>query len=226
MAGSPTPHPSATVVVLRDGPNGLELLLLRRNAELAFHGGAWVFPGGRIDDADRADGADLDAAARAAAVREAREEAGLEIDARALVPVARWTTPEGMPRRFVTWFFASRSRGVEVSVDGGEIHEFRWLTPAAALAAQRAGEIELPPATFVTTAMLVAFPDADAALRALRARPAPSFFPRFQRVPGGACSLYEGDAGYADGDLAREGTRHRLWMLDSGWRYERTRDEA
>ena len=41
-----TPQPSATVVLLRDGRSGLELLLLRRSAKLAFFGGAWVFPGG------------------------------------------------------------------------------------------------------------------------------------------------------------------------------------
>ncbi len=73
----------------------------------------------------------------------------------------------------------------------------------------------------MTTTTLAAFPSAGRALEVLASRPAPSFFPRFQRVPGGACSLYEGDAGYPDGDLSREGRRHRLWMLESGWRYER-----
>ncbi len=217
------PHPSATVVVLRDAPDGLELLLLRRNPELAFHGGAWVFPGGRIDAGDRVAGADVQAAARAAAVRETREEAGLEIATSELVPISCWTTPEGMPRRFVTWFFAAAGNG-EVRVDGGEIHGSRWLTPAAALAAQRAGELELPPATFVTITTLSAFQSVGRALGALASRPAPSFFPRFQRVPGGACSLYEGDAGYPDGDFSREGARHRLWMLESGWQYERSSD--
>ncbi len=100
--------------MLRDGPDGLELLLLRRNPELAFHGGAWVFPGGRIDTRDRVAGADVQSAARAAAVRETREEAGLEIAMSELVPISCWTTPEGMPRRFVTWFFAARSGSGEV----------------------------------------------------------------------------------------------------------------
>lgn len=36
---------AGTAVILRDGPEGLETLLLRRNAKLAFAGGAWVFPG-------------------------------------------------------------------------------------------------------------------------------------------------------------------------------------
>ncbi len=220
MPDSVTPHPSATVVVLRDGPDGLELLLLRRNSKLAFHGGAWVFPGGRIDAGDREAGAYVDVAARAAAVREKREDAWLELSTSDLVPISCWTTPEGMPRRFVTWFFATRCGRGEVRVDGGEIQDSRWLTPAAALAAQRSGQLELPPATFVTTTTRAAFPSADRALEALTRRSPPSFFPRVHRVPGGACSLYDGDAGYADGDLSREGPRHRLWMLESGWRYE------
>lgn len=46
------PLPSATVILLRDAGDSLETLLLRRNSQLAFHGGAWVFPGGRIDPED------------------------------------------------------------------------------------------------------------------------------------------------------------------------------
>lgn len=48
--------PAATLVLLRDDPEGLRVLLLRRHRRLAFHGGAWVFPGGRIEPADWAAG--------------------------------------------------------------------------------------------------------------------------------------------------------------------------
>ena len=47
------PVPAATVILLRDGPDGLETLMLRRNSKLAFVGGMWVFPGGRVDPEDR-----------------------------------------------------------------------------------------------------------------------------------------------------------------------------
>jgi 8-oxo-dGTP pyrophosphatase MutT (NUDIX family) len=81
-------HPAATVVLLRDGEAGFEVLLVRRSAQLSFHGGAWVFPGGRLDAADYAVGTDdIIAAARCAAVREAREEAGLVLSPDALVLV-------------------------------------------------------------------------------------------------------------------------------------------
>lgn len=53
------PRPAATVVMVRDGAAGLEVLLLRRHANSDVLGGAYVFPGGKIDAAD----AELDAAA-------------------------------------------------------------------------------------------------------------------------------------------------------------------
>jgi 8-oxo-dGTP pyrophosphatase MutT (NUDIX family) len=47
------PRPAATVVLLRDGPGGLEAYLQRRPLGMGFAGGLWVFPGGRVDRADR-----------------------------------------------------------------------------------------------------------------------------------------------------------------------------
>ena len=88
------PRPAATIVVVRDGPNGIEVLLSRRAERGDHNSGAWVFPGGIVDPGDRAAhgccaGVD-DAAASArlglpangldyyvAAVRECFEESGL-----------------------------------------------------------------------------------------------------------------------------------------------------
>src|SRR5258706_16043829 len=98
--------PAATVVLVRDGGGGLETLLLRRNSKIAF-GGMWVFPGGRIDETDW-DGVppgDELAAARRAAVRETREEAGLTIAEETLVALSHWSPPALAPKRFLTWFF-------------------------------------------------------------------------------------------------------------------------
>jgi 8-oxo-dGTP pyrophosphatase MutT (NUDIX family) len=47
------PRPAATVVLLRDGRDGPEAYLQRRPAGMGFAGGLWVFPGGRVDEADR-----------------------------------------------------------------------------------------------------------------------------------------------------------------------------
>lgn len=225
MSNTPVPAlPAATVVLLRDGADGCEVLLVRRNAQLAFHGGAWVFPGGRIDAADQGDDGDVLAAARRAAVREAREEAGLVLHPENLVMVSRWVTPVQLPKRFDTWFFAGPAGEAEVAVDGGEIHEHCWLSPAAALAAQRAGRIELPPPTFVTITAISAYRRADDALAGLRRREPELFEPRLFPIAGGAVTLYAGDAGYEDGEIERPGARHRLWILEDGWRYERDPD--
>jgi 8-oxo-dGTP pyrophosphatase MutT (NUDIX family) len=226
MADSPiaVAHPAATVVLLRQGANGCEVLLVRRNSRLEFHGGAWVFPGGRMDPGDYLPEAaqDVVAAARRAAAREAKEEAGVSIDAEQLALFARWITPDFMPKRFDTWFFAGTDPDQDICVDGGEIHEHAWIQPAEALAAQARGEIELPPPTFVTILELKAHRNAADALRSLADGGLRNFVPRICRVPGGACSLYEGDAGYEAGDAEINGPRHRLWMMGAEWRYEKS----
>ena len=45
-------RPAATVIVLRAG-DPFEILMVRRNDNVAFMAGSYVFPGGRVDDADR-----------------------------------------------------------------------------------------------------------------------------------------------------------------------------
>ena len=228
----PPPIPAATVVVLRDGPAGLEALLVQRNAKLAFAGGHWVFPGGRVDptdapvdlgaDAVRRLPADLDEArARAAAVRETHEEAGLLIEPADLVWFAHWTPPSLSIKRFATWFFAAPAPDGEVAIDNGEIHDHAWMTPTAALAAREAGEIELSPPTWITLHTLEAYPDVAGALEALEAEPPEIYATRICVVEGGVLALYAGDAGYDDDDPHRPGPRHRLAMMDAGWSYVR-----
>ena len=71
--------PAATVILVRERDGGApELLMVVRAVDMAFAGGAWVFPGGRIDDADRRID-DSDGGARVAAVREALEETAIPV---------------------------------------------------------------------------------------------------------------------------------------------------
>jgi 8-oxo-dGTP pyrophosphatase MutT (NUDIX family) len=126
--------PAATVILVRDGDNGLEALLVQRHQAVQHMGGMWVFPGGKVDQADYPHDRDEYRAAINAAIRETREEAGLKISADQLVYLSHWTTPEGVKRRFATWFFlAILEDGQEVQVDGGEITLHRWIKPATAL---------------------------------------------------------------------------------------------
>jgi 8-oxo-dGTP pyrophosphatase MutT (NUDIX family) len=227
----PPAHPSATLVLLRDGASGVEILMVRRNAHLAFHGGAWVFPGGRVDPEDRekAGSDDWFEAARHAAVREAREEAGVEIDAALLVPFAEWVTPEILPKRFRTWFFAAPAGRAgtdgQVGHDGsGEVVEHSWVTADRALALQAAGEIDLPHPTYVTLLQLREHRTTEAALAALTLAPAGVYRPRLvplSDAEGGVCCVLEEDAAFADGNLDAPGPRHRLYARKSEWKYIR-----
>jgi 8-oxo-dGTP pyrophosphatase MutT (NUDIX family) len=217
------PLPAATVVVLRDGSAGLEVLLLERVPGAGGRTGASVFPGGRVDPADLGGGPLDDAALRRAAVREAHEEAGLALGPGALVPLSRWITPELSPQRFDTWFYlAEIAPELPVRVDGSEIARHRWLAPARALDAHHAGQIRLAPPTFVTVSWLLDFATGADARARLSAEPLVTFRPRICRLEEGACMLYPGDAGYEVGDAAADGARHRLWALAAGWRYERS----
>jgi 8-oxo-dGTP pyrophosphatase MutT (NUDIX family) len=221
--------PAATVVLLRDGPDGPETLMLRRDRSLAFAGGAWVFPGGRIDPPDYPDGAvstehsAVEAAARAAAVREAHEEAGLVVDPDDLVWFAHWTPgSERVARRFATWFFMARAPEGAVVVDGHEIREHRWIRPADALARHAAEEIELIVPTWMTLHVLGERSSTDDALRWARAHDPSVYVTHLVEIEGGRASLWQGDAGYDDYDTTRPGPRHRLVMLDDGWHLERS----
>ena len=64
--GVSAPIPAATVVLLRDGDDGPEVLMLRKNSKITF-GGMWVFPGGKIDPEDYSADGNLEAAAAAVA---------------------------------------------------------------------------------------------------------------------------------------------------------------
>lgn len=215
--------PAATVVLLRDADAGLETLMLHRTSKVAF-GGMWVFPGGRVDEADRRpDDPGDEAAARRAAVREAAEECALLVEPDDVVPFSHWTPPAVAPRRYATWFFVARASAGDVLVDGGEIHDHAWLPPTEVLDRRHRGEVDLAPPTYVTLADLAELDTVDEALReAATRRPIPHYETRWAVTEGGAVALWAGDAGYDTNDPGVAGARHRLWMHEDGWRLERS----
>jgi 8-oxo-dGTP pyrophosphatase MutT (NUDIX family) len=219
-----TAAPAATVVLVRDGSDGLEVLLARRSSQLKFHGGAWVFPGGRIDPDDYAAApGDVFLAAQRAAAREAMEEAGVEVRHDALVHISNWTTPEISPKRFATWFFVGEVASGEAVADGTETESLHWFRPADAFAARDAGEIELAPPQYVTLLWLRDHADVAAVLDAAVTGEPIDFTPRFHFIEGdGAVCVYAEDVAYEDrGRLDEDGPRHRLYLRDGGWEYVR-----
>ncbi len=211
------------MALLRDGDTGPELLMVRRNKALAFAGGFWVFPGGALDDEDIARGkGDDDAAARFAASREAEEEAGLSPDPESMVLVSHWTTPVAEKKRFSTWIYAgSIAADAEVQIDGSEIHDYQWISPAEALAANQAGELPMMPPTYFTLCALARYASAAEALAGERETPCPRVLPLL--IPGKAkgdfTTLYPGDVAYDSGEVGQPGPRHRAFLDRGGWQY-------
>ncbi|MFU8817294.1 MAG: NUDIX hydrolase [Pseudomonadales bacterium] len=218
--GSPA-IPAATVVLLRDTPE-LEVLMLHKSSSIAF-GGMWVFPGGRIDPQDYPQDGDPNTAARNAAVRETREEAGIGARPEDFVWFAHWTPPPSTPKRFSTWFFAARADDHNVEIDGGEIQNHQWLNPSLALQRHAAGEIDLAPPTWVTLYQLAQHDSTDAVLQHL-GNPEPEFYETrlAKRRDGTRIAMWHGDAGYAAWDADMPGSRHRLVLSPGGFVFEHT----
>jgi len=153
------PRQAATVIVLRGGSETLEVLLVKRNPQQRFMGGAWVFPGGAVDAAEGTG----DAAHRAAGVREVAEEVAVELpDPDALVRFSRWITPEVVAIRFDTHFFlAPAPEDADPQPDGGETVDLGWFTPRGAIEAHERGEILLVFPTIKTLEQLAEFSSAD-----------------------------------------------------------------
>ena len=214
--------PAATVVLLREHDARIETLMLHRASQGAF-GGMWVFPGGRIDPEDYPADRDPNVAAKNAALRETREEAGMIVAPEGVVWFAHWTPPPGTPKRFATWFFAVRADTHDVTIDGAEIQNHQWIAPQGALDRHAAGEIDLAPPTWVTLHQMSRFADVDAALERLRSMPPRYYETRIaKRADGIRIAMWRGDAGYDTWSGDAEGARHRLAMTPGGFVFENT----
>ncbi len=187
------PREAATVLVLRDGPNGeIETYMVQRSGRLAFMGGAHVFPGGRVDSTDPN--------REAAAVREVEEEVGVRLDVRGLRLWARWITPVIEPKRFDAWFFfAALPAGEVAEAVPGEVTGGLWVTPGEALARAERKEMILAPPTVWSLMELQAFTNVAQALEATSGREITPFLPPALELEGGTLALLlPGDPAYDD----------------------------
>jgi 8-oxo-dGTP pyrophosphatase MutT (NUDIX family) len=188
------PRPAASVIVLRDSADGPEVLLVQRNPEQHFMGGAWVFPGGAVHDED--DGGDP----AAAGVRELMEEAAIELAREAeLIPFVRWITPEQVKTRFDTWFYlAAAPDGQEGKCDGAECVDLRWITPEGALAEHAAERLMLVFPTIRTLQRLTAFDSVEDAMTTARQTETDSIQPRVVQRGDETLVVLPGEPGYDD----------------------------
>jgi 8-oxo-dGTP pyrophosphatase MutT (NUDIX family) len=148
------PRPAATVMLVRDRAPGVEVLMLHRNPAIEFVGGAHVFPGGAVDESDRALVAELDLDDRddaessgileldeggssywVAAIRECFEEVGILLARRADGSPFRFDSDGARDRaRFAildgTLTMAELCRAESIRLSTSDIHYFaHWVTP-------------------------------------------------------------------------------------------------
>ena len=179
---------AASLIGVRDGAAGPEVLVIERTLDHRFLPGYVAFPGGAVDPADRGlaerwfgDGTE---SARAAAVRELAEEVGLAVtgdgvvsagsdrslapvdamppSAEALPEIARWIAPKDVPVRFDARYYAARmDAATEPDPDGAEASRAWWISPAELLAAWESEDVRLYWPTHYTMVALADRRDAD-----------------------------------------------------------------
>ena len=188
------PRQAASVIVLRDGPDGLELLLCKRTERARFMGGVWVFPGGAVDAAE----GEGDASHRLAAVRELQEEVAITLqDAERLVKFSQWITPAEVAIRYDTHFFlAPMPEDQKPEIDGDEIVDHGWFTPQAALDAYGREEILLVFPTIKHLEQLAPFGSTQELLGFARGREVVPIQPKVVMDGETARVLLPGEDGY------------------------------
>jgi 8-oxo-dGTP pyrophosphatase MutT (NUDIX family) len=179
---------AASVILLRPAAVAFEVFFVRRNRGASFMASASVFPGGAAEDGEDA---------RAAAIRELREEAAVTVAPDRLEPWAHWITPSIEPKRFSAHFFvAELPPGEQPQVDHAEAVDMVWMRPHEAI--EHAGELKLPPPQIRTCWELVthrAIADVLAAAQ-MRAQEPHPILPRAAAAGDRPCLLLPWDAEY------------------------------
>jgi 8-oxo-dGTP pyrophosphatase MutT (NUDIX family) len=221
------PRLAATVLLARDGNDGLQVFMVVRHHQIEFASGALVFPGGKVDPEDRAlAGDDDDKAARLAAIRETYEECGVLLTTPAsastsgspfyqrlkvekLAPAldaltlfAHWITPTILPKRFDTRFYIAEAPTAQIAMhDGGEAVDSVWIEPQRALAEAVEGRRTLLLPTRLNLELLARSATAADAIAAAKSRRVTSIEPRATKTPSGYRLTIPADAGYGATDF-------------------------
>jgi hypothetical protein len=122
-----------------------------------------------------------------------------------LVPYAHWITPEGMPKRFDTWFFLAAAPPEQLGAhDGRESTDSIWVSPSEALEGGESGRFKLP---FPTTRNLIRLgkqASVKAALEDSRGRSIVTVMPIMTKTATGRQLRIPLEAGY-DGEVFEVG---------------------
>jgi 8-oxo-dGTP pyrophosphatase MutT (NUDIX family) len=215
------PVPAASIMLLRDArDSGIEVLMLKRSMKSTVLGGAYVFPGGKLDASDRVTAAHESlpetpeillarignnpvtpseaAAFFLAACRETFEECGVQLQVSDLVAWSRWTTPvlsSFMSKRFDTQFFAAAMPSDQLAMhDNHEAVASTWFKPREALTQYWSGAIDLAPVQIMSLLDVYRFNTTAQALDHARSRPAPHILPEPFQDGESRVVTYPGDS--------------------------------
>jgi 8-oxo-dGTP pyrophosphatase MutT (NUDIX family) len=224
------PRDAASVLLLRDAPDGagVEIFMVRRHQRSDVLGGAYVFPGGKVDEADAALVTERELAGRlhrrlgepalspeaaaaifAAAARETIEECNVTVGIAELVPFTRWITPRTpslQRKRFDTRFFAAPlPDGAKAIHDNHEAIDSVWFAPRLALERYWAGDIDLAPPQIMSLAQLARYRSLADALDEFGRRPPPLIEPASLKIEEARAVAYPGDPAHALRDKVMPG---------------------
>lgn len=133
---------------------------------------------------------------------------GLVLALDALTPFAHWITPEGMPKRFDTWFYIAETPPEQAAVcDGREAVDACWVRPEDALAAAREGRRTIIFPTRLNVERLAESKSAHGAIEAARARPIVTVLPRVIKENDEMILTIPAEAGYSVTREPLEGNR-------------------
>lgn len=230
------PIDAATVILLRDSQQGLEVLLLCRGKSRTVMNKAWVFPGGKLDDEDYASSSlqeslpapaaqllnepHLDEAKACAlftaACRETLEETGVSLNAQDLIPWSRWVTPNEpsmMKKRFDARFFVARlPEGQTAQHDGIEATDSAWYPPANALRAYLTHDMTLAPPQIMTLLALCTHANTRSCLTHAQHTLTYCIQPGVIKTSdGNRTLLYPGDPDHSESQQLMPGPTRLLW---------------
>ena len=226
MSDSVKPIPSASILLVRDSRAGLEVLMQERPTTMKFAPGAFVFPGGKVDEIDASYPAEAeDAALRVSAIRELYEEAGVLLCDRLpsgfarhdtpedfmadivdtkttlcvndLVLFANWVTPEMAPMRYDTYFYLAHDRhGQTVVPDMNETVSTHWVNPIQMLSEWEEDQVPLMFPTRLNLVKLARWKTVSEAIEEATAMPVYSVLPSLTVVDGLTTVSIPKEAGY------------------------------
>src|ERR1700742_114077 len=183
---------SFRIAAIRETFEGSGILLARPEGSEALVGGK---RGGEIEAAHRADLNE-----RKITFLKVLTDNGMLLALDELVPYAHWITPEGMPKRFDTWFFVAAAPPEQAGAhDGKESTDSIWVSSREALAGGESGRFKLP---FPTTRNLIRLgkqPNVKAALDDSRGKAVVTVMPVMTKLNGGRQLRIPLEAGY-DGE--------------------------